>query len=310
MEENKLEYEAFCEELLRRLSDTVEESDSIDIQFQQMVKNNGWKRAAIVIRTKEERMTPVIYPDSLYQQHLQGVCWEEMVKNIWEYYEHQLTFAESYFHVDDIWNWENIKERLFVKVVATDMNREILETVIHKEKLDLSVIVYAKLGDMDDELLTSFLVKKEHLQIWNRSEDEVYETAWQNTRQQQILFMSMNEVISTMMSEEERRLIFDGDPDRMESILYVLTNTYKNLGAVYMLFPDIMDRIADELGGDLYILPSSIHEVLIMKVTDMYEIPQLQQIIHEVNVTQLSLEQRLSEQVYRYCKDGGLSIAT
>ena len=64
MEENKLEYEAFCEELLRRLSDTVEESDSIDIQFQQMVKNNGWKRAAIVIRTKEERMTPVIYPDS------------------------------------------------------------------------------------------------------------------------------------------------------------------------------------------------------------------------------------------------------
>ena len=309
MEENKLEYEAFCEELLRRLSDTVEESDSIDIQYQQMVKNNGWKRDAIVIRTKEERMTPVIYPESLYQQHLQGACWEEMVKNIWEYYEHQLTFAESYFHVDDICNWEKIKERLFVKVVATDMNRGILETVIHKEKLDLSVIVYAKLGDMDDELLTSFLVKKEQPQIWNRSEDEVFETAWQNTRQQQILFMSMNEVISSMMSEEERSLIFDGDPDRMESILYVLTNTYKNLGAVYMLFPDIMDRIADELGGDLYILPSSIHEVLIMKVTDMYEIPQLRQIIHEVNVTQLSLEQRLSEQVYRYCKETGLSIA-
>ena len=196
-----------------------------------------------------------------------------------------------------------------MKVVATDMNREILETVIHKEKLDLSVIVYAKLGDMDDELLTSFLVKKEQPQIWNRSEDEVFETAWQNTRQQQILFMSMNEVISTMMSEEERRLIFDGDPDRMESILYVLTNTYKNMGAVYMLFPDIMDRIADELGGDLYILPSSIHEVLIMKVTDMYEIPQLRQIIHEVNVTQLSLEQRLSDHVYKYSKNDGLSIA-
>lgn len=220
-----------------------------------------------------------------------------------------MTFAESYFHVDDICNWEKIKERLFVKVVATDMNREILETVIHKEKLDLSVVVCAKLGDMDDELLTSFLVKKEHLQIWNRSEDEVYETAWQNTRQQQILFMSMNEVISTMMSEEERRLIFDGDPDRMESILYVLSNTYKNFGAVYMLFPDIMDRIVDELGGDLYILPSSIHEVLIMKVTDMYEIPQLRQIIHEVNVTQLSLEERLSDHVYKYSKNEGLSIA-
>ena len=104
-------------------------------------------------------------------------------------------------------------------------------------------------------------------------------------------------------------MLLDDERMAMESPLFVLTNEAKLFGAVYMFLPEVMDKIADEKGDDLYILPSSIHEILILKTSELDDLPRLQHMVQDINEMQVPMEQRLSNHVYRYSKRDGLVIA-
>ena len=145
--------------------------------------------------------------------------------------------------------------------------------------------------------------------LWQQCEEDVYTIALQNTRQEDISFVSITNEISAMLSEEEREMLLDDERMAMESPLFVLTNEAKLFGAVYMFLPEVMDKIADEKGDDLYILPSSIHEILILKTSELDDLPRLQHMVQDINEMQVPMEQRLSNHVYRYSKKAGLIIA-
>ena len=145
--------------------------------------------------------------------------------------------------------------------------------------------------------------------LWQQCEEDVYTIALQNTRQEDISFVSITNEISAMLSEEEREMLLDDERMAMESPLFVLTNEAKLFGAVYMFLPEVMDKIADEKGDDLYILPSSIHEILILKTSELDDLPRLQHMVQDINEMQVPIEQRLSNHVYRYSKENGLAIA-
>ena len=145
--------------------------------------------------------------------------------------------------------------------------------------------------------------------LWQQCEEDVYAIALQNTRQEDISFVSITNEISAMLSEEEREMLLDDERLAMESPLFVLTNEAKLFGAVYMFLPEVMDKIADEKGDDLYILPSSIHEILILKTSELDDLPRLQHMVQDINEMQVPMEQRLSNHVYRYNKGTGLAIA-
>ena len=145
--------------------------------------------------------------------------------------------------------------------------------------------------------------------LWQQCEEDVYAIALHNTRQENISFVSITNEISAMLSEEEREMLLDDERMAMESPLFVLTNEAKLFGAVYMFLPEVMDKIADEKGDDLYILPSSIHEILILKTSELDDLPRLQHMVQDINEMQVPIEQRLSNHVYRYSKENGLAIA-
>lgn len=303
--EAKMERKVFDDEILQRLSETAEPGCSVSIL--QMDKNNGQKRAGIVIRAEGSRLSPVFYLDVMYDQYLRGASSDELVKGVWQFWQEEA--GNRQFDVDDFLDWTRVKSRLFLRVVSTDMNRETLETAVHKEILDLSVMVYARLDHPSDDGVASVVVRKEHLAIWNQQEEDVYATALRNTRQEDISFASITNVISGMLSEEERELLLDDGLLEMESPLAVLTNKAMMFGAVCMVLPEVMEKIADEKEGDIYILPSSIHEILILKACEPDDLPQLQHMVQEINEMQVPVEQRLSNHVYRYSREDGLSIA-
>ena len=182
-------------------------------------------------------------------------------------------------------------------------------TNIHEEILDLSAVVYARLEHPSGDGIASVSIRKEHLMLWQQCEEDVYAIALQNTRQEDISFVSITNEISAMLSEEEREMLLDDERMSMESPLFVLTNEAKLFGAVYMFLPEVMDEIADEKGDDLYILPSSIHEILILKTSELDDLPRLQHMVQDINEMQVPIEQRLSNHVYRYSKENGLAIA-
>ena len=305
MGETKLVGKAFGDEILRRLVETAEQDCSVS--FEQVDKNNSQKRAGIVIRTKGSRLSPVFYLDVMYEQYLQGISLEELIEGIWKFYWEEA--RKKQFDVNDFMDWSRVKSRLFLRVVSTEMNWEALETTIHKEILDLSAVVYVRLDHPSGDGIASVLIRKEHLVLWQQCEEDVYAIALQNTRQEDISFVSITNSISGMLSEEERELLLDDELMAIESPLFVLTNEAKLFGAVCMLFPEVMDQIVDEKGDDLYLLPSSIHEILILKTSELNDPPRLQHMVQDINEMQVPMEQRLSNHVYRYSKRAGLMIA-
>ena len=305
MGETKLVGKAFGDEILRRLVETAEQDCSVSME--QVDKNNGQKREGIVIRAERSRISPVFYLDVMYEQYLQGMSLEELIEGIWKFYWGEA--RKKQFDVNDFMDWSKVKNRLYLRVVSTEMNREVLETTIHKEILDLSAVVYVRLDHPSGDGVASAMVRKEHLALWQQHEEDVYALALHNTRQENISFVSITNSISGMLSEEERELLLDDKLMAMESPLFVLTNEEKLFGAVCMLLPEVMDQIVDEKGDDLYLLPSSIHEILILKTSELNDPPQLQHMVQDINEMQVPIEQRLSNHVYRYSKEHGLEIA-
>lgn len=305
MGETNLMGKAFGDEIFRRLAETAEQGCSVSME--QVDKNNGQKREGIVIRAERSRISPVFYLDVMYEQYLQGMSLEELIEGIWKFYWEEA--RKKQFDVNDFMDWSRVKNRLFLRVVSTEMNREVLETTIHKEILDLSAVVYARLEHPSGDGIASVSIRKEHLMLWQQCEEDVYTIALQNTRQEDISFVSITNEISAMLSEEEREMLLDDELMAMESPLFVLTNEAKLFGAVCMLLPEVMDQIVDEKGGDLYLLPSSIHEILILKTSELNDPPRLQHMVQDINEMQVPMEQRLSNHVYRYSKRAGLVIA-
>ena len=84
--------------------------------------------------------------------------------------------------------------------------------------------------------------------------------------------------------------------------LYVLTNETQTYGASCMLYPNLLAEFADELASDLYILPSSIHEVLLLPTTARDSDDELRHVVQTVNDNQLPLTQQLSDCVYYYSR--------
>lgn len=305
MGETKLMGKAFEAELLKRLLQTANCSNNVSIQT--VDKNNDQKRRGIVIRSAGSKVSPVFYLDLMYEKYLDGMTLDQIVEAIWQFYSEDENIRK--IDINDFLDWKRVKSRLFLRVISTDMNKVSLETAIHKDILDLSAVVYVKMDLPSGDGAAYVIARKDHLAIWQQSEETVYETALHNTRQENISFVSITNEISGMLSEEERELLFDDNLMAMESPLFVLTNEAKLFGAVYMLLPEVMDQIVDEKGDDIYILPSSIHEILILKSSELNDLPRLQHMVQDINEMQVPMEQRLSNHVYRYSKENGLAIA-
>lgn len=305
MEETKLMGKAFEAELLKRLLQTANCSNNVSIQT--VDKNNDQKRRGIVIRSAGSKVSPVFYLDLMYEKYLDGMTLDQIVEAIWQFYSEDENIRK--ININDFLDWERVKSRLYLRVISTDMNRETLDTAIHRDYLDLSVVVYVKMDHPSGDGVAYVIVRKEHLAIWEQDEEMVYEIALQNTRQENISFVSITNAISSMLSERDRELLLCNERMVLNNPLYVLTNEACHFGAVYMLFADVMDQIVDRKGEDIYIIPSSIHETLVVAVSEVKNLSYLCDVVHDINEIQLPVEDRLSNHIYRYSKENGLAIA-
>ena len=93
--------------------------------------------------------------------------------------------------------------------------------------------------------------------------------------------------------------------DQLE--MYVLSNKLKIHGATSIVYPGLLEDIAERLCSDLIIIPSSIHEVLIIPESyiDSQDNlpPDYESMIREVNETQLTDDEVLGDCVYHYRRD-------
>ncbi len=208
---------------------------------------------------------------------------------------------------------ENAKDNIVFQLVNTEQNKGLLENVPNRAFQDLSIL-YRWVVKVEEDGIQSTVVNNTLAKQLGMREEELFSLAVENTKR---IFppnvRNMNEVMREMflrdgMPEDMLEMMFaETSP---EQSMYVISNEQGIHGAISMLYEDKLHTLAESLETDLYIMPSSVHEVIAVS-SNMGDPNELAEMVAEINMEQVSLEERLSNQVYHYDKDlRKLTLAT
>ena len=247
--------------------------------------------------TKVSDVNPVMEKDPYFQQFKRGYPLELIVKDILSLYE-KIRFQNSWKEGEKVKSYDFVKGRIIYRLVNRERNRKLLEDVPYKEYLDLAIVYYVLL-EMDEYGMASMLVRREHLKMWKVSEEDIYYRACKNT--QKLLPYDF----STMRSVIMELLEIGREIEEQTGKMYILSNVMRSYGACAMMYPDLLRKIGEELEENYYILPSSVHETIIVAESEAPGKEELCEMIEEINETQVEEEEVLSNRAYYYECDTG-----
>lgn len=275
----------------------IEYSDAT-IELQQIVKNNE-TLTGIVIRQKNLNIAPTIYLDSYFKSYQNGTmnlddAMNAIVKTYIEY------LPMDNFDISKLMDFENVKDNIVAKVVGKENNENLLAGKPYRTMADMAVTYHVMLSKNIDSTAT-VPITDSLMDRWGVTEDVLY-TASKNgmASLSPAVIKSMTETMVEMIGKERAELMgIPIDMDPSEEMMYMLSNTSKVNGAAAIIDPNNMDMVKNYIQSDFYILPSSIHEVIILKAGQM-SIEELEEMVQEVNATQVAPQDRLSNHVYKY----------
>ena len=245
-------------------------------------------------------ISPTLYINDMYEKYSKTGDLQTTLQEAAEAMD--AVFREATLPPLDI---NTAKDNIIFQLVNTMQNEDMLKNLPHRDFQDLSII-YRWVVGVEQQGLSSVVINNHVAESLGMGEEQLFRAAAENTRR--ILppvVQSMNEVMRDMF-------VADGMPKELadlmigeqepEMTMWVISNERKVDGAASMLYEDKLHNLAESVGTDLYILPSSVHEVIAVSV-EMGEPEELAQMVAEINMDQVSLEERLSNQVYHYDKD-------
>lgn len=306
-----MNYENFCEQIKETVGSLLGEEYSV--RLVKTDKLNGLTLISLVILGHEDTMAPNIYLEPYYVEFkITGKIKSISDKIISLYHS-----ANKRPELADIkfTDYLTIKDRIFCKLINYDKNRSFLNNIPHKRYLDLAVI-FCLLVKKDGKGLASITIKNELMEQWVITVDNLYEKALENTP---LLFkpsvQPMEDIIRGIISDKHP----SGDgTDGMDEFLpelltqqhlfnnppmFVAGNRCGLGGAAYMLQKGELHTLSHKLNSNLYILPSSIHELMIIPYTDSISKDALLTMVQEVNATQVAPDEFLADNVYLYIRE-------
>lgn len=267
-------------------------------------KNNGLILTGITI-FGDSNASPVVYINEFVKD---GMDVSEMADTVYELYQTHKKTADGFKNIGgDLSNYEFCKNKLGIKIVNAERNASLLNEAPHKLVEDLAVL-YQIIFEEDGVGLSTILIKNEMLIIWGIEQDQLDKDAMENSLKiQGFKLQPMSEVMREIITGEHD---IDVDPlevmQMIEDIeedgenMFVLSNTSKINGAVAFLYDGVLEKFAEKFKSDLFVIPSSVHELLIMPANFGSNAEALREMVIEVNATQLEPEDFLSDNVYFY----------
>ena len=286
MNEKRFEtMEEFAEAVRAEFEKRIEKS----VIVQKLNKNNGIVLYGLTVLEDEINISATIYLEPYYEVY-EDTGMEYILDRLERVYEENK--PEQSFDISKILDYESIKENLRAKLINYELNRDFLKEIPHRRFLDLAIVAYISL-EMEEEIEgnATITVKNNLQQTWKVDTEELIDNALENIK---------GDVVVANMSEYVDMSLF-GDIENLFDI-YVLTNRLKLHGAVAMLQKDRLKQFAEEQEKEtLTILPSSIHECIIIDVEDeLKNTKELREMVKEVNETVVSDQDILSNNVYIY----------
>jgi len=280
----------FKEEILSSLRNYFGNDYTLDVV--PINKNNQISYQGLVIHQKNQNISPTIYLDPLYEAFQKGLCMNNILEQIKTAYHS--TRPQENMDISFFADFQKVQSHICMKLIHYKKNEAFLENIPHIRFLDLAIAFYYLMPITIAEHAT-IMISNEHISHWCTTEQTLFELAKKNTPT--LLPYYLDDIFSLIDTSE----LPESFNIQTSLPLYVLTNSEKLFGASAILYPQLLDSISLRMNSDLIILPSSIHEVLLLPaVTDTKK--DYTAIINEVNTTQLSKEEILSDHAYYYSR--------
>lgn len=265
------------------------EMEDQKVMVQRVKKNNQVSMMGLSIGEQKNYLLPVLYLEPFYRNHLRGQTIEETMREIASVYQgHQVVF---YLDEDKVSDYEYIKKNLFYRVINYEKNKELLKYTPHERFLDLAV-TYRWAAYRNHDGMASALVRNKELLMWGISKDQMMKDARENTEK---IFPPVMRKIQSVLPIH---IIEEEIP------LFVMSNGDYMNGASVILYKDVLRDFAKYMEYDLYILPSSIHEVIILLDNEYAKAPEeLARMVRETNRIVVDREEILSDHVYYYDRE-------
>lgn len=299
-----MEFTSFTNILREEMEKKV--GEKAKVKLQEVMKNNGVKLCGMTVLQQDTNISPTIYLNNYYQAYeKKEITLQEAIEDIWYHYsKNRVTKSVD---ICFFMNYETVKDRIVYKLVNTEKNQELLKDVPHIPFHDLSIVFQCLVSE---EMFgnATILIHNAHLKLWGVDTQELYQQASLNTpRLYPYDIKNMREVILEMIKLEEGEEAARAYQEELkENVpMYVLSNCTKMQGAACMLYEDILKDFAMVLQQDIYILPSSVHEVILLPVAEEDSPMLLKEMVMEINETQVEPEEVLSNSIYFYERKTG-----
>lgn len=307
-----MNYEIFKEVVVEKFKDYLpKEYQGMELSIYPVEKVNVTLDGInLVDNSSDIAVTPTIYINDVYDHYKQCNDLQEVLQSAASEMERAMKEAPQVIPAID---YNDAKDNIVFQLINTEQNKQMLSETPHREFHDLTII-YRWVVKAEEAGIQSTIIRNALAERLGLSEEQMFKLAVENTKR---IFpptvRSMNDVIREMFmkdgmpAEITDMMIGEMPEDRS---MWVISNDKGINGAISMLYEDKLHTLAESLETDLYIMPSSVHEVIAVSA-NMGDPNELAQMVAEVNMEQVALDERLSNQVYHYDKDlRKLSLAT
>lgn len=275
----------------------IDNPEEYQATINHFVKNNSVELDGICLHKEGEILSPTVYLNEFYEEYLEGRSLNSIVAEVRATLFEEIPQLEIPATLFD--NYDTIRPYIVMRLVNYERNKKQLESCPYLPFCDLA-ITFRWLVHKDASGIASALITNREYQNWGISMEELYSVASRNTMR---LFPArirpMQEILKEYIRnpEDMRQLALY---DNTDLILYVLTNQIHINGSTSMVYDHILNRFARKEGCDFYLLPSSIHEIILLRTDSMIEEESLLQLVYDANRTVVNPIDILSDSIYRY----------
>ncbi len=262
-----------------------------------VVKNNSVELDGICLHRAGDTLSPTVYLNHFYEEYLEGRPLHSILSEIAATLNSEIPELEVNTNLYD--NYDAIRHQIIFRLVNYERNEELLTSCPYLPFCDLA-ITFRWLVHSDSSGIASALITNKEMELWNITLEELYQTASINTRR---LFPATIQPIQQLLSEyldkdSDIQELLEQTPDELQ--LFILSNEPRINGSTSMIYDGVLADFAKKIKKDLYILPSSIHEVLLMPATKEVEEQALLNLVRDANRTVVGLPDILSDSIYRF----------
>jgi len=194
--------------------------------------------------------------------------------------------------------YENVRSKIAYKLISYAQNKNLLKDIPHIPFLDLAIVFYCLVAKAEAGNAT-FLINNHHLSLWNVTVKELHDQAVFNTPF--LLapqYTELEHIFKDFITDADHSMLETEFPSSLP--VYVLTNSNKLNGAACMLYDDLLKDISEKTQSDFYIIPSSVHEVILVAVHSDSSRDIFTAMVREVNQNEVAPDEVLSDHVYFY----------